>query len=137
MAIKDLIIKASDVGEAAMEKVLRPYIRFTESGEISPEDAFWELKSDKKIAVALIAADCRRFIGNGNDFIGGMKNDEIERTAQLPGNTVRPLIKKFRDQGLVRTEKGLHYSTPKLVYWYQKLESKTQKIVRFEQDSSL
>lgn len=126
MPIKDLIIKNSDVGEAAMEKVLRPYIRFMESGEISPEDTFWELRSDKKIAVTLIAADCRRFLENNKGLTGAMTNSEIERTAQLPGNTVRPLIKKLRDQGLVRSERGFHYSTPKLVYWYQKLESKMQ-----------
>ena len=107
-----------------MEKVLRPYIRFTQNGEINPEDAFWELKSDKKIAVALIAANCQRFIDEDKkNLIGGMKNVEIERTTQILGNTVRPLIKKFRDQGLIRTEKKVHYSTPKLVYWYQKLKS--------------
>lgn len=125
MGIQDLLVKSSELGEAAIEKILKPYVHFVDNGEISFDGGFFELKADDKIGIALIAKDSWRYIDGKESFAGGMKNEELEKTTLLPGNTVRPTVKKLRDKMLIRTEKDLHYPTAKLVLaLQQKLQKK-------------
>lgn len=125
MGIQDLLVKSSELGEAAIEKLLKPYVRFVDNGEISFDGSFFELKADDKIGIALIAKDSWRYIEGKENFAGGMKNDELEKTTLLPGNTVRPNVKKLRDKMLIRTEKDVHYPTAKLILvLQQKLQKK-------------
>lgn len=115
MSIQDLLVKSSDVGEAAMEKILKPYVQFVDNGEISFNGPFFDLRADEKIGVALIAKDSWKYILEKENLSGGMKNEELEKITLLPGNTVRPAVKNLRDKGLIRTEKSIHYPTAKLV----------------------
>ena len=115
MSIQDLLVKSSEIGEIAMEKILKPYVQFVDNGEISFKSTFYELKADDKISIALIAKDSWRFIEGKENHAGGMKNEELEKLTLLPGNTVRPVIKRLRDRSLIRTEKSIHYPTAKLV----------------------
>lgn len=115
MPIQDLLVKSSEIGEATMEKILKPYVQYVDNGEISFTPAFFELKSDDKIGIALVAKDGWRFIAGKENYAGGMKNEELEKFTILPGNTVRPAIKRLRDKNLIRTEKGVHFPTVKLV----------------------
>lgn len=115
MSIQDLVVKSSEIGEAAMEKILKPYVQFVDNGEIAFNGPFFDLKSEEKIGVALVAKDSWRYIPGKESLSGGMKNEELEKVTLLAGNTVRPSVKTLRDKGLIRTEKGIHYPTAKLV----------------------
>lgn len=120
MSIQDLVVKSAELGEAAVEQILKPYVRFVDNGEISFDAPFFDLKSDDKISITLIAKDSWRYIPGKESFAGGMKNEEIEKTTLLPGNTVRPVVKRLRDKMLITTEKGVHRSTAKLILAMQK-----------------
>jgi len=126
MSISDLIVKESEVGEAAVEKLLKPYVQLVDNGEISFNGAFFDLKADEKIAVALIAKSSWRFVKGKESYAGGMKNEELEKVTALPGNTVRPKIKELRDKLLIRTDSGIHSPTAKLTITYSKKLSDTQ-----------
>lgn len=120
MAIQDLVVKSSELGEAAVEQILKPYVRFVDNGEISFDTPFFALKSGDKVSIALIAKDSWRYIPGKESFAGGMRNEEIEKTTLLPGNTVRPVVKLFRDKLMITTEKGVHRPTAKLILVMQK-----------------
>ena len=120
MSIKDLLVKSSDIGEEAMEKILKPYVRFVDNGELAFDAPFFLLKAEEKIGIALIAKDSWRYIPGKENLAGGMKNTELEKATLLPGNTVRPRVKDLRDRGLIKTEKEAHYPTAKLVFTLQR-----------------
>jgi hypothetical protein len=115
MTIQDLLVKSSEVGEMATEKILKPYVQFVDNGEISFNGPFFDLKADEKIGIALIAKDSWKYIPGKESLSGGMKNEELERITMLQGNTVRPVVKSLRDKGLIRTEKSVHHPTAKLI----------------------
>lgn len=115
MSIQDLLVKSSEIGEAAMEKILKPYVQFVDNGEISFNALFFALRADDKIGVALVAKDSWRYITGKESLAGGTKNEELEKMTLLQGNTLRPMVKKLRDKGLIRTEKSVHYPTAKLI----------------------
>ncbi len=128
MSIQDLLVKSSEVGQAAMEKILKPYVQFVDNGEVAFNGAFFDLNADQKVGIALVAKDAWRYIEGKESFANGMKNDELEKATLLPGNTVRPCVKKLRDKSLIRTEKDIHYPTTKLVLTLQsKLTGKDSK----------
>lgn len=120
MAIKDLLVKTSEIGEIAAEDIIKPYVNFTENGEIVFSEHYWNLKSEEKIAVALVAKDSWRFIDGKENLASGMSNEELGKATLLTGNTVRPVVKSLRDSGLIKTEKSIHYPTAKLVLNYRK-----------------
>lgn len=122
MSIRELMVKSSEIGEEAMEKILKPYVRFVDNGEIAFNGPFFALSADDKIGIALVAKDSWRYIPGKENLAGGMKNVELEKATLLPGNTVRPTVKKSRDKGLIKTEKDIHYPTAKLIF---SLQSKT------------
>ncbi len=115
MSIQNLLVKSSDIGETAMEKILKPYMQFVDNGEISFNGSFFDLGANERIGVALLAKDAWRYIPGKENLAGGMKNEELEKLTLLRGNTVRPIVKGLRDKGLVRTDKAIHYPTAKLV----------------------
>jgi hypothetical protein len=113
------MVKSSEMGEEAMEKILKPYVRFVDNGEIAFDGSFFALTADDKIGIALIAKDSWRYISGKEHLAGGMKNAELEKVTLLPGNTVRPTVKRLRDKGLIKTEKDSHYPTAKLIFSLQ------------------
>lgn len=113
------MVKKSELGEEAMEKILQPYVRFVDNGEIAMDGPFFSLNADEKIGIALIAKDSWRYIPGKEELAGGMKNAELEKITLLPGNTVRPSVKKMRDKGLIKTEKDFHYPTAKLIFSFK------------------
>ena len=115
MSIQDLVVKSSEIGETALEKILKPYVQLVDNGEISFNGSFFDLNADDKIGVALVAKDAWKYIPGKENLAGGVKNEELEKLTLLPGNTVRPVVKRLRDKGLIRTEKAVHYPTAKLV----------------------
>jgi hypothetical protein len=119
MAIKDLVVKKSEMGEEAIEKILKPYVRFVDNGEIALDGPFFSLKADEKIGIALLAKDSWRYIPGKEEFAGGMKNADLEKITLLPGNTVRPTVKQLRDKGFIKTEKDIHYPTAKLIFAFR------------------
>lgn len=126
MGIQDLLVKSSELGEAAIELILKPYVRFVDNGEISFEGNFFKLGAEEKISIALIAKDSWRYIPGKENFAGGMKNEELEKTTLLTGNTVRPNVKKLRDKMLIKTEKDIHYPTAKLIIVMQQKIQKSK-----------
>jgi hypothetical protein len=115
MAIKDLVVKSNEVGEEATEKIILPYVNYTDKGELIFNEAFYALSADEKISIALVAKEGWRYVPENEKLAGGMKNEEIEKVTFLPGNTVRPTVKKLRDESKIKTEKGVHSPTTKLI----------------------
>lgn len=106
--LKSLIVKEAEIAEELIEKVITPYCKYAETGKILPNEKFRQLPLRLRILVYLTGKRGLKFIIEEENANIIADNAELEKVLGVKGNTLRPQIKKLRDEGLLVTEKAMH-----------------------------
>lgn len=109
MALKDLIAEKGALDEAAIERVVTPFVRYdVEAKELSLLHAFASLSNKAKILVYLVALQGWRFVTD-DDVAADARPADIELATGIPGGSLRPVLRALCD-GHVIVERDSRYS---------------------------
>lgn len=109
MPLKELVADRAKITEEMIEKIVADYIRYDPIPyEIvfTPKGA--ALNNDSKILVYLVAVLGWQYVVDEEKSIG-TKPADLKAVLGIPGGTLRPTLKKFKDAHLVTVADG-HYS---------------------------
>jgi hypothetical protein len=101
MPLKDLVAKKSDIAESVIEAIVSKYVRYyTDTLEIgfTPEGA--ALSGENKVLVYLIALLGWRYVTESPP-LNSTKPADLEKTLEIAGGTLRPLLKNLKDVHLI------------------------------------
>src|SRR5690242_13808684 len=103
MALKDLVADRSRLTEAAIEEIVRNYIRYDPSTyEVVLTPAGLTLSNDAKILVLLVAVAGWQYVIDEVRVVD-TKPAALEQMTGIAGGTLRPVLKKLKDAHLVVT----------------------------------
>lgn len=109
MALKDLVAERGALDEAAIERIVKPYVRYdVDAKEIHFTPAFTGLSHKAKIMVYLVALQGWRFVLDETIPTDGRPTD-IETATGIPGGSLRPVLRGLSDNHHIR-EKDSRYS---------------------------
>jgi hypothetical protein len=101
MALKDLIADRSKLTEAAIEEIVRDYVRYDPGTfEVVLTPAALALSNDAKILVVLTAIAGWEYVVDEVRPVD-TKPAALERTTGIAGGTLRPILKKLKDGHLL------------------------------------
>jgi hypothetical protein len=108
--LADLIVSESDFAEEELTRVLQPFVRFTDRGELALERRFDELPSEAQVACVLLALKALEILGLRPD--DSASPADICEVSGLPGGTVRPKLSALLRKRCVRRGDDGRYSVP-------------------------
>lgn len=109
MALKDLIAERGALDEAAIERIVEPYVRYdVDAKEIHFMPAFAALSNKAKILVYLVALQGWRFVLD-ESMPSDARPAEIEAATGIPGGSLRPVLRGLSETHHV-SEKDSRYS---------------------------
>ena len=109
MALRDLIADKSSFDEAAIERVVTPYLRYDiESQELTFLSPFAGLSNKAKILVYLAGLQGWRFVSD-EPVASDARPADIEAATGIPGGSVRPVLRELCDNHVL-VERGGSYS---------------------------
>jgi hypothetical protein len=109
MALRDLIADKSSFDEAAIERVVTPYLRYdTEAQEFTFLSPFAGLSNKAKILVYLVGLQGWRFVSD-EPVASDARPADIEAATGIPGGSVRPVLRELCDNHVL-VERGGSYS---------------------------
>lgn len=116
MSLKDLVVNANEIEEAALERVVRTYFKYDQTGGVLFTDRkFWKLPGDKRVILFLSALLGRKFL----DLPGietSASSGEIERQLGMNSSSVRVYISQLRRSGKVLSQNGRHTVSTQAIY---------------------
>lgn len=109
MALKDLIAPKGAFEEAAIEKIVGPYVRYdVDHKEIVLLPPFRGLSNRGKILVYLVALQGWRFVTD-DVLPNDARPADLELATGIPGGSLRPTLRELCDQHVL-TERDSRYS---------------------------
>jgi len=109
MALKDLVAEKGALDEAAIERIVGPYVRYdVESKEITFMQAFANLSNKAKILVYLVALQGWKFITD-DPTASDARPADIEVATGIPGGSLRPTLRGLCDSHVL-SERDSRYS---------------------------
>jgi hypothetical protein len=101
MALKDLVADRSKLTEAAIEEIVRDYVRYDpETHEVVLTPAGLALSNDAKVLVILVAIAGWQYVVDEVRPVD-TQPAALEQMTGIAGGTLRPTIKKLKDAHLV------------------------------------
>ena len=112
MALKDLIVGSGTVTEEAIEKIISPYVKY----EVDPPavvvtPAGYALGNAEKVVVYLVAGLGWRYVVDDPPRISTRPAD-LEHALGIPGGTLRPVLKKLKDNHILTVADGQYSIRP-------------------------
>ncbi len=109
MALKDLIVDSGAVAEDMIEKIISAYVRY----EIDPPAIVFTPESNTldnaaKVIVYFTAVLGWRYVLDEPPIVS-TKPADLEHALGIPGGTLRPVLKKLKDNHILVISDG-HYS---------------------------
>jgi len=109
MALKDLVAEKGALDEAAIERIVGPYVRYDiEAQEVTFMPAFASLANKAKILVYLVALQGWKFVTD-EPMDADARPSDIEAATGIPGGSLRPTLRGLCDAHLL-TERDSRYS---------------------------
>jgi hypothetical protein len=109
MALKDLIAEKGALDEAAIERIVEPYVRYdVDAMEVHFMPAFAALSNKAKILVYLVALQGWRFVTD-DPMPSDARPADIEAATGIPGGSLRPVLRGLSENHHV-SEKDSRYS---------------------------
>ncbi|WNJ92925.1 hypothetical protein [Bosea sp. 685] len=101
MALKDLVADRSKLTEAAIEEIVRDYVRYDPGTyEVVLTPAGLALGNDAKVLVLLVAIAGWKYVVDEVQAVD-TKPSAMEQMTGIVGGTLRPVLKKLKDAHLV------------------------------------
>lgn len=109
MALKDLVAEKGTLDEAAIERIVEPYVRYdVHAKEIRFMPAFAGLSNKAKILVYLVALQGWRFVTD-EPMQSDARPADIEAATGIRGGSLRPVLRGLSENHHI-SEKGSRYS---------------------------
>lgn len=109
MALRDLVAEKGALDEAAIERIVEPYVRYdVDAKEIHFLPAFAGLSNKAKILVYLVALQGWRFVTD-EPTPSNARPADIEAVTGIPGGSLRPVLRGLSESHYV-SEKDSRYS---------------------------
>jgi hypothetical protein len=109
MTLKDLIVEQGALDEAAIERIVEPYVRYdVDAKKIRFMPAFAGLANKAKILVYLVALQGWRFVTD-EPMPSDARPADIEAATGIPGGSLRPVLRGLSENHHV-SEKDSRYS---------------------------
>jgi hypothetical protein len=109
MALKDLVAEKGSLDEAAIERIVAPYVRYDiEAQQIILMPAFARLPNKAKILVYLVALQGWKFVTD-EAMPGDARPIDIANATGIPGGSLRPTLRELCD-GHVLSERDSRYA---------------------------
>lgn len=106
MALKDLIAEKAALDEAAIERIVTPYVRYdVETQQVTFTPAFAGLSNRAKILVYLIALQGWRFVAD-NAPAADARPADVEDATGIPGGSLRPTLRLLCENHIVSDKDG-------------------------------
>jgi len=104
--LKDLLIDESKIDEGLLEKILSPFVRIgKEKGTVRFTTGAVKLGIKEKVVLFLVAQKTKKLLG----FKGIEEKTsprQIEKELGVKGSSLRPILKRLREAGLIRSHRG-------------------------------
>ncbi|MEQ8387373.1 MAG: hypothetical protein RLP16_05425 [Alphaproteobacteria bacterium] len=112
MALKELISERGAIAEEMIEKIISPYVRY----EIDPHEIVFTqdgfaLDNVARILVYLVAVQGWKYVVDDDPDIE-TKPADLEEVLGIPGNTLRPALKKLKDANLITSNNASYAVKP-------------------------
>ncbi len=112
MALKDLIASRQDLNEAAIERVVKDYVRYDPGkDEIILTSEATRLPNKLKVLVYLVALEGWVYVKPELDGASA-KPSQLESALGIPGGTLRPLLRDLAAERLVKSHGGAYRIVP-------------------------
>jgi hypothetical protein len=109
MALKDLVAEKGTLDEAAIERIVAPYVRYdADAREVHFVPGFAGLSNKAKILVYLVALQGWRFVAE-DPIPTDARPTDIETATGIPGGSLRPALRTLSENHQVY-EKDSRYS---------------------------
>jgi len=109
MALKDLITEKGSLDEAAIERIIGPYVRYeAEDKRVNFMPAFAGLANRAKILVYLVALQGWKFVTD-DPIAADARPSDIEAATGIPGGSLRPTLRTLSDNHIL-SERDSRYS---------------------------
>jgi hypothetical protein len=113
MALKDLVVSHAELTEEQIEGIVASHVRYDPSAPaivLLPGAA--SLTNRQRILIYLVALRGWPFVRPEDPPPTGATPSELERALQIPGGSLRPLLKQLRDARLVEESDGRYSVNP-------------------------
>jgi hypothetical protein len=113
VALKDLIVSHAELTEEQIEKIVAPYARYdlvAKSIVLLP--SAMTLSNRQRVIVYLVALRGWPFVVSEDAPPTSATPAELERSLQIPGGTLRPILKDLRDARLIEATDGRYSANP-------------------------
>jgi hypothetical protein len=108
MALKDLVASRQQLNEAAIEAIVKDYVRYDpEKEEIILTPAATGLPNKQKLLIYLVALEGWVYLKPELEEASA-KPSELESALGIPGGTLRPLLRDLAAARLVRSDGGAY-----------------------------
>src|SRR5262245_27973629 len=97
MALKDLVVEKGALDEAAIERIVSPYLRYdTDAKEFEFMPAFAALSNKPKVLVYLVGLQGWQFVME-DPMPSDARPADIEAATGIPGGSLRPLLRDLSE----------------------------------------
>jgi hypothetical protein len=108
MALKDLIASRQQLNEAAIEAVIKDFVRYDpDNSDIILTPAAVRLPNKHKVLTYLVALEGWVYL-KPNIEVTGARPSELEGALGIPGGTLRPLLRDLAAERLVKSDRGAY-----------------------------